>query len=363
MLRTVLSLAALPALVAADAKDDLDAYFSQKAAELDQAAQDQFKSTTEPFTVSIGTADGVFYQYQHIDVKSGPPKAPSYFCQPIHQYSTSKFITAATIARAVETNAGVSWDTKAGDVIDWWTNDPSDPRSNLTLIHFLSQTAGADNTVRDVDKPSACAGSDACWDGCMKYSYANVFCNEPEKSFRYDEINFSFAQYMIMKAINFDGTWVDFLKKYFGEPLGLTYAPPTAKGEDGYMWGVGNLQIPADADTEFCKYFGVHDETMVRGGSGMVMSSTGYSIFMQKYLAGDYIQDRSVMQKVYTKDWNIDVGSSPWHYALGMWAFDEAKDVDYMFHSTGFRNALPIIGKFSGGVDFFIYFNLLEIQG
>ena len=73
------------------------------------------------------------------------------------------------------------------------------------------------------------------------------------------------------------------------------------------------------------RYFGLID---VAGGANTVMSSTAYSIFLTKYLSGEYAMDRTVVDKVWTEEFNIEKGSvhgatqfnPPW-YSLGHFVF------------------------------------------
>ena len=55
--------------------------------------------------------------------------------------SASKFPAACAIAGAVA-NGYLTFETKVSKVFAWWTNDPSDRRSRVTLRHLLSFTSG-----------------------------------------------------------------------------------------------------------------------------------------------------------------------------------------------------------------------------
>merc|ERR1711935_877832 len=49
----------------------------------------------------------------------------------------------STVAIAAVVNDGyMTWDTKAKDVFDWWTKDPKDPRSRVTLANLLNFVDG-----------------------------------------------------------------------------------------------------------------------------------------------------------------------------------------------------------------------------
>ena len=109
------------------------------------------------------------------------------------------------------------------EILDWWTSDDSDPRSSLTLVHLLSQTAGFDNTARPNTHVEPCDAAgrnlDTNMEVCAKYIYEHTFCQQPETIFKYDEVNFLLAQHMIMVATGI-GTWGEFMDEYFAKPLG-----------------------------------------------------------------------------------------------------------------------------------------------
>eukprot|EP00398_MALV-I-01_sp_L67-1_P000802 gene802-472_t len=127
-------------LVCANTKTDLDLFFTSNAGR-------------EPFTISIGNANGTFYQYQH----GSSEDPPYYFCQAYLIMSASKFITASAIGHAIETSSStLTWNTYAYEILEWWTANPQDPRSKIQLKHFLSQSAGIDVTRHAGKAMTAC---------------------------------------------------------------------------------------------------------------------------------------------------------------------------------------------------------------
>ena len=42
----------------------------------------------------------------------------------------------------VEAGLGLTLDTRAYELLDYWTRDPADPRSRVTLRHLLSFVSG-----------------------------------------------------------------------------------------------------------------------------------------------------------------------------------------------------------------------------
>ena len=94
---------------------------------------ESWEFTTE-YAISVGTADGgQLFEYEsgnftmHTSIPTG---------------STSKWPSAMMFAGLVNDGTIASLDSKASDYLDWWTKDPSDPRSQVTLRMLLSFTSG-----------------------------------------------------------------------------------------------------------------------------------------------------------------------------------------------------------------------------
>lgn len=57
-------------------------------------------------------------------------------------------------ASAHQNTGTLSFDDKANKYLDWWSKDPNDPRSNITLRHLLTFQSGHDGTAATSGSPS-----------------------------------------------------------------------------------------------------------------------------------------------------------------------------------------------------------------
>merc|ERR1719210_3198700 len=55
--------------------------------------------------------------------------------------SSGKWPGTVAIAGAVHTGH-LSWDTRAAEVFEWWTSDPEDPKSRVSLRNLLQFSSG-----------------------------------------------------------------------------------------------------------------------------------------------------------------------------------------------------------------------------
>uniref|UniRef100_A0A7S4BYE2 Beta-lactamase-related domain-containing protein n=1 Tax=Chrysotila carterae TaxID=13221 RepID=A0A7S4BYE2_CHRCT len=88
---------------------------------------------TRDFAVTVGNASGVVFNFQ---------KGSMTLDTRVKTASTSKWPMAMALASAVADGTIKSLDTKANEVIPWWTKNVSDSRSMVTLRHLLSFTSG-----------------------------------------------------------------------------------------------------------------------------------------------------------------------------------------------------------------------------
>ena len=89
--------------------------------------------TTE-YAITIGTADGARsfrYESGNFSLKTQIPTG-----------STSKWPSAMMFASLVDDGTVASLDDPVHKYLDYWTSDPLDPRSEITLRHLLTFTSG-----------------------------------------------------------------------------------------------------------------------------------------------------------------------------------------------------------------------------
>ena len=140
---------------------------------------------------------------------------------PLVMASASKF-PAATAVAAVVAAGNLTFDTHVHEVFDWWTSDPDNPRSAVTLRHLLSFTSGF--YWKDA------SGVVPCLEGLGAVTYTPEECAQQiyeqapfeftaGSTFSYNSFHLQVAGAMAAKAA---GTTVQgMLSKYLIDKLGM----------------------------------------------------------------------------------------------------------------------------------------------
>eukprot|EP01060_Flectonema_neradi_P039427 TRINITY_DN867_c0_g1_i1.p1 TRINITY_DN867_c0_g1~~TRINITY_DN867_c0_g1_i1.p1 ORF type:complete len:753 (+),score=175.72 TRINITY_DN867_c0_g1_i1:147-2405(+) len=137
--------------------------------------------------------------------------------------SSSKWPSAAMISGVV--NAGyMSYDDKPSKFLPWWTTDPTDTRSNITLKQMLSFTDGYQQ-----DKFPACAANESVpLVECAKELYEiTPHTAIPGTTWKYLECHYQFAGAMASAATNM--SMHELYEKFLFKPFGMvntTYGTP-----------------------------------------------------------------------------------------------------------------------------------------
>jgi CubicO group peptidase (beta-lactamase class C family) len=198
----------------------------------------------QPFWISVGDGKRRLFSYRYKGFNE---------TEPIIIFSASKWLTSATIMRLVDEGV-MSLEDKTSKYIDWWTTDPSDPRSLTTLRHHLSMTDGF-GWKDQGDKypppfPVCWAQPDITAEACTKEAYENTYgqytkwfidmnCTwdvpsfaltdsnvpKPGEVFFYEENHWDMMELMVEKATGKKFTDVATSKLF--EPLGM---------EGSYQW-------------------------------------------------------------------------------------------------------------------------------
>ena len=105
--------------------------------------------------------------------------------------------------------------------------------------------------------------------------------------------------FLIFNQFFAQGTWLEFLETYFSEPLGLKYAKRYPDDHECHLDFVLNADIPQNAPDR-CLYYSLAQEDATPGGLGMLMSTTAYSIFLSKYISGEYSLNRTAIEIIRT---------------------------------------------------------------
>ncbi|MBX9813537.1 MAG: beta-lactamase family protein [Sphingomonas sp.] len=245
-----------------------------------QAAID--RSPVANVYVAIGTRAGTLFRYRKGNFASDA-------VTPIA--SASKFLAGVTIMRLVE--RGVM---RLGDnpqrFLSYWTSDPADPRSRVTLQQLLSFTSGfnAEETdqgcIRDATTTIA---------ACAQSYYARGLGSAPGTAFSYGPAHLQIAAAMAEAATG--KPWAQLFREEVGAVAGLS------------------------AQTLFT----LPSNTNPRVAGGGVSTVDDYARFLDALLANrllsdipTYIADRTAGLAVLNTP-DVTIANGEWHYALAAW--------------------------------------------
>lgn len=137
--------------------------------------------------------------------------------------SSSKFPVAIAIAGAV-VDRHLDFETKVHEVFQWWTSDPADNRSAVTLRHLLTFTSGfvsSDAGGAGMDCLDIFNGSKYTSEACAQQIYeTGPFTAAPGTTWSYHSLHLQLAGAMAAKAANL--TVQELLHKYLIDRLGMT---------------------------------------------------------------------------------------------------------------------------------------------
>jgi CubicO group peptidase (beta-lactamase class C family) len=248
------------------------------AAELDRFAVDDL-------AIIVGDADGERWRYE----KGQFRVAESYLIA-----SASKWLTGATLMALVEQGV-MSLSDRPQDHLGYWTNDPQDERSQITLAMLLSFTAGY--SVGPID--ASCVNNAAITlAACAREFYDAGLDTTPGSTFYYGPAHMQVAAAMAEAATG--QTFNEIVRLTLAQPLGLSAA------------------------TRFV----APSTTNPRASGGGQSTALDYAAFLQALLDGGFLagsldtflQDRTGDPVVFgyrpgaITDNNVD-----WHYGLGFW--------------------------------------------
>jgi len=160
------------------------------------------------FTVNIGTAEGTLFTYT---------KGSTGMHTRLPGASLSKWPAALMISGLVA-DGTLSYDDKANKHLKWWASDPKDPRSNITLRHFLTFQSGY---MKDGHAPLKCMLPSADYLTCAEGLYKNQKLGAPPgTSFAYLSCHLQFAGAMAVAATGLSPDKL--FQKYLYGPLDMT---------------------------------------------------------------------------------------------------------------------------------------------
>ena len=249
-------------------------------------------STLVDATVLFGTADGVVFEHH-----KGDSDADSVYLAA----SASKWLAAITVLRLVEAEA-LSLDDHPQQHLDWWTSDPADPRSTMTLEQLLSFTSGLEGSV---DAVPCVEDGQSTLDACAQEISEDFFAHEPGSTFVYGPAHLQVAG--AMASAQQGRRWNRVFRQQVADPLDL--APTTA-------FAAPSLDNP-------------------RVAGGATISARDYGRVLTALAAGDLLTDAGieVMSRDHTPAGvtmvHVPATASDgrsWHYALGCWRQCESEE-------------------------------------
>jgi len=246
-----------------------------------------FDAIAEPEDVSlqVGDADGVLLTYTRGET------SPETF----HDIaSASKWMASAAILRLVE-RGELSLDDHPQRYIDWWTDDPGDPRSQVTLAHLLAFTSGfgaSAAAVRCANRARQTLGE------CAREMYDDGYAHDaPGETYHYGPIHMHVAALMAEGATG--KSWSAIFADEVVAPLGL------------------------HPDTAYTKAGPNHP----RIAGGIATTGDSYATFVRAQLAGSYLSGSlDALAADRTPSGDVQIAFSPltaadleWHYGFGVW--------------------------------------------
>lgn len=263
--------------------------------------------STMNMTVSVGTAQGELHRYT---------KGNAVRTNPTDLASASKWLVGTVAMRMVEAGK-IILDARAQDYLDFWTKDPADPRSRVTLRQLLSLQSGFNsNPVYGgcVEVPLAftlqsCA--QLIYSTRIDYSTIPDYqtkglafsYSDPGTLFSYGPHHLQIAAAML--AVAGGKPYTELFKDYVATPLGMTQTRYAFVPEPtGLLTGpIGGGDPP---------------NPWVAGGGESTIAD--YSKLLQAFLGNTFIADVDGFTRAQTigvPHGYVPPAASAWEYALG----------------------------------------------
>lgn len=246
----------------------------------------------------IGTKDGTIHEITKGNFNSDQ-------AYPIA--SASKWLTGTLLMRMVEAGK-VSLGDHAYPGLTYWTSDPADKRSAVTLQYLLSLTSGFNAKPTDV----SCVNNPLyTMQNCAQAIYNKGLDTDPGTTFSYgpEHIQIAAALAEATSGQSFDALFA----QYVTTPLGMNCT----------RFVESSLSAALHLSGKSCTAtYAANANTWAAGGA--VSSAHDYAKLLKAFLAGGFISDmdgflapRTVgLARGYIPS---SVGSMDWQYATGSW--------------------------------------------
>lgn len=247
--------------------------------------------------------------------------------KPLQIASATKWLAAATVMTLVD-DGTLSLDDRASTWLPFWATDADDPRSEVTLRHLLSFTAG----FRAKSFDPSCAGNNSMTlEECARKLHDEAHVDAPGTTYFYGPAPLQIAGAIVERAS--------------GRPF-----------DEIFRERVADVVGMSDDAT-----FGVDKQNPLIGGGARARASD-YEKFLRALLDGTLLPNQQeVMDADHTPVDDIVIAESPvekygqaWHYALGHWrecaaaGWQPACDDEVIVSSPGAWGFYPWIDRARG---------------
>lgn len=279
-------------------------------------------------TVMVGNADGTVFIYNKGNFT--PDTAAELA-------SSSKWLTAGTIMRLVEEGV-FTLDDHPQDYIDWWTDDPQDPRSQITVADMLAFKSGMFGETATLD----CVGDATITnDDCVRTIYEDWFQYEPGSTFYYGPTHMHILGLMAENATGM--AYNDIFRQYLADPLGMSSVT-------GFFDPSASNPRPAGGAVSTAEDYMRYLHALFTGG----ILAESRDIMFTDHTASPVEIARSTV--------NLETNGLEWHYAFGAWrecdgAWSDACAERMLISSGGAYGWLPWIDLDNG------YYALIAQRG
>lgn len=244
--------------------------------------------------ILLGDDEGVFWQIE---------KGSFGIDEQVPIASASKLLTGIVFARLIA-KGEIALTDRPQDYLDFWTSDPNDPRSRITLEMLLSFTSGL-----YADSDADCMSDNfTTLEACAAQIYDIGLDHEPGAAFAYIGHHMQVAGAMVEAATG--EPWRDLVARELTDPLGLddtTFGGPF----------VTNPRLPG----------------------GALSTASDYAEVLTALMDGSLVQDLDFL--IMPRTVGLPVHAAPplavelgdWTYALGNWR--ECDGNDYAIDCSG----------------------------
>ena len=238
------------------------------------------------FSFTVGTAEGVAFTHH---------KGGSTATTPYASASAIKWVTAAVVLSLVEEGI-LDLDANPQQYLEWWTADPTDARSGVTIRQLLSFTSGLSGMPFGDGTPACLGDPDTTIDACAEDIYRRTFDFTPGEVYFYGPSHMQILAAIAQAATG--ESWVDIYQSRVAQPLGMN--------DTHYNWpSLSNPRLSAGATTTM--------QDFQRFAEAMLTNSQWPTTWNEMVM--DHTPNDGVTMR-YTPMSNPNRG---WHYGLGVW--------------------------------------------